>query len=313
MKRIRYCSKCEGHPYYIVENEYATPFFCSFCSSELIERMVDDSVLKRDYIAMESYEETNSNQNAVTESHISNENMSVDNWIPSETSIRVPVYDTEYQSEPSGNVYISPNAVRGVVRRKIADASFHRYYLQKMFEKIVYKQRMSDVLNIFYITLMDDSDNAIGDEVSVRIHGDIEGGIESIYEGCLLTANGKYSAGQSNEFIASEIYVNGNSKRVKYEKDDFLVWLVPIIGLAVVMGVVAMFSDTDHVAGESNFLETIKLFLILSGGAVLTVYGATRRSLKQMVFGFRKIPFKLCFWAGLIIGLVLTFIFKDII
>ena len=328
--KVRFCSRCDERPYYEIRDDAKIPFFCPFCSAQMLERKMTVEELSG-YKCMnsqiaeltKSMEESLSREsglfarNEVTRENglISRESQNVsvlresiaEPDIVTQNTVLQGQFYKNYSSTERDYENDNYNYVTGVVRRTVVDNNYHRNFFQKLRDRIIYGQRTSDVCNTFLIERTENG-RRTGDEIRVVIYGNIMGGIGSIFESSELIAHGKYIG--ASEFYARAISVDGSNRSLEYERGDIRLISIPImIVLALILLVYLI-----NFFGTSGIASLIGLFFILSGGAFLTLMFLLFRTRLGLALSIRGgFPFKTCLIFGVIIGAILTYLFRGII
>lgn len=149
--------------------------------------------------------------------------------IPQTTEYSLTVENTDYRSE---NTFerVDDGIVCGRVIGASSDDNFHRLYVKKLWDRVVYGQHMSEIINSIYIR----SDNGVVDrDTHIVIYGKIHGGAGVIRTGSNISAEGKMD--RYNRFVAKRVNIDGTELQVQTEWADVSFFVIPLLILLVIV------------------------------------------------------------------------------
>lgn len=387
MKRIEYCEKCKGNPYYLIKSGQVKKYKCPKCNSYLKDTYVADDEVRKKYIPMSVYltlteeqilkrataysQKTESNQDIKTiapaEKMISQVN--VEKQIPVENAgtykadqesihsfpkkeeadkgsmpftasadaNRVendgfidqlnakrktnPSYKEEIekicdvtdreQEYGKRTIRVNNRSIYGKVESVFSDpGGYERPLTSKLYEKIRYRQRMSDVHNKVKIAVLEEDGNrADCDPVEIIFHGNVEGGIGAFEQGGIIRAHGKMKG--DRVFYADSLTYDGKTIRMAIERSDAAVVLIPIIVVALCIFVWQLIPDgMTFLQGIAYLKEQIVRFfiwdMILTGIISMLLYIYTRRGVSALLRRLPAVPYSRCFWLGLALSTIIS-------
>lgn len=214
--------------------------------------------------------------------------------------------------KPSTGTFVPDNCIRGRVAQYSSsgkeDGQYRRLFPVKIYQALVYRQRLEDVLHRFTVRV-EQGEDALGyqkyTDIPVNVHGTIAGGLQ-ITDNAEVEVHGKYHNGI---LMADSVYVinNGYESKIGFQHSV----------KAITFGILAavMFAFICYVAVSSNgsFIANIKEFcsvwlaiaVILSVLYLITSF--TKFGILTRMFSKRKRSFPL--FGILLISLALTFLF----
>lgn len=213
------------------------------------------------------------------------------------------------------NTYIF-NADSRTIRGKISqysssgkeDGTYRRLLPVKLYEAIVYKQRLEDVLHRFTVRV-DHGEDALGyqkyTDIPVNVHGTISGGLQLV-DNAEVAVHGKYKNGV---LMADSIYVinNGYESKVGFQHSVKAI-TYGILATVMFLFICFVVASTNG-SFFANIKEFLKVWLIIT--VVITVLylitSMSRFGLLTRMFSNKKRSFPLL--GILLISLALTFLF----
>lgn len=279
---IKYCPECIGKPY----TKNLDTLNCPVCGAALASEFVgEDELFARtqlpdktpasnssfdgtDIFAPENEKfdgyESSDPQNIFGNPFENNDDITPFNSGPPAAEINSAEHQNPVVSRSnSGN---SENKkMEKVIRGKVAsysstgkeDGSYRRLLLPKLFDALIYHQRLEDVLHRFTVRVNAGQDimgfgNYI--DVPVNVHGTISGGMQ-ITDNCEVEVKGKY---KNHVLMAQTIDVinNGYKSRVKFQHSTKAIFYSILLFIAAVVTI--YFAATSN----GNFLSELKYFMI---------------------------------------------------
>ena len=257
---IKYCTQCKGNRY----TRNLDTERCPYCNTALGIKSVDESELL-DY--EEFFGSDNNNEPANDEPSYAESNVDLP-IVPYKDNGIIPAGDSATEcarfsvSSQSGSMKRKGNSyIRGRVMQysntQQENSNYRRYLHQKIYDAIVYRQRMEDVLHRFHVRI-DQGPDAFGstsyDDVPVNVHGTIAGGT-TIATNEEVEVEGQYRNGV---LMASKINVinNGCSSEIKFQRSVRTI----VYGILAVVAVIAMIVFVAQNGG--GFFANIKSFLL---------------------------------------------------
>ena len=132
---------------------------------------------------------------------------------------------------PDAEKSIKNGSIRGRIVSVTSDGEYQRFPVERLRDKYVYHQKVSDIQNSITIRAADPDGNV--SDRRVVIYGQIKGGINILRTGMLVSAYGKYNA--ANEFMADRIMIDDDIPiSIREEADDILYFLSPIWILLII-------------------------------------------------------------------------------
>lgn len=261
---VKYCPFCEGKPYtldFSMKN-------CPACGGRLLAQEVDD-----DALAARKQIETRFEIPADSESYLNDEDIylvadDVQLAPTSDDELAEPLPDTAdlmKQLDGSHNdqtmIARHPgNVVRGKIIQYTStgkeDGGYRRLLPFKIYQAVVYRQRMEDVLHRFTVRVEMEKDElgfSSFVDVPVNVHGTIAGGVQ-LLENMEVEVCGKYCNGI---LMAEKIDVinTGFRTRVNFQRS------VGAVALGIVGIIALIFLIFVGVSGPYDFFSNIGTFL----------------------------------------------------
>ena len=213
--------------------------------------------------------------------------------------------------------------IQGKIKSVRTDSNYHRTFMQQIWEKIRFGQRISDIENTVRIVLITDEgyekiNNGIRQEAIIVIHGAIRGGLDNSLSESKIVAEGRYSDRKSNEFIARNIYIDGSNKQIEVENGDVLIIAIPLMIIALLFYLFTLIPDGMSISeaiiyAKNRIFTFLSIDLILSAISASLIYFRTRRRLMQVVRGMRPLRFRTCLATGIAISTFLSVIIMFVI
>lgn len=232
---IKYCSVCQGKPY----TRDLQMDICPECMSNLNIELVDEYELESRPVLSSCNQQGEDNNDALPVDDYTD----TSNVPDVKRNGGVPVVD-----DGGSQGFVHPrerdendrpqNVIRGKVYRYSSsggeDGSYRRYLPVRIFQALVYRQRLEDVIHRFsvHVEFPSDSmgyDNSI--DIPVNAHGTIAGGLQ-LTDGDEVEVHGKYL---NENFMAERIYIMNNGYRTQVRFQRSVRTIVCGIVLAVLM------------------------------------------------------------------------------
>lgn len=187
---------------------------------------------------------------------------------------------------------------------------YERTLTSKLYEKIRYRQRMSDVHNKVKIAVWEEDRNRADCEpVEIIFHGNVEGGIDAFEQGGIIRAHGKMKGDRI--FYADSITYDDKTVRIAIERSDAAVVSVPMIVVAMCIFVWQLIpAGMTFFQGIAYLKEQITRFIIwdmiLTGIISMLLYIYTRRGVSALLRRLPTVPYSRCFWLGLALSTIIS-------
>ena len=259
---VKYCPKCQGHPY----TKNLSETVCNVCGERLKAENIDETKLQTrpklpsDEPDLALQPETASDALSGEEAETSLRTVfGGDDLLSSEQGVLETLVgikepqkiDRETPWESSGTV-----TVRGRVSQySVSAETYRRLFPRKIFQAIVYHQRLEDVLHYFTVRIEEDQTgfgNSEFNTVPVNVHGTISGGMP-IVENTDVEVRGKYN--RDGVLMASSVYVvNGGHKApVTFQRSVKAIVCSILLFIAVAVVLALGFSSDDFVGNIQTF------------------------------------------------------------
>lgn len=336
---IKYCSRCFGKPY---TNDMSMTE-CPVCGSVLQAESVEDTAClgrtvlpakKSDSPMQQNTFDKNNQHPSVPNNPFGGNGFSygTQNNDPfnmmlntGDSSAFKPItqsdssIDMPWDNQPKGKAdktlgeeSFNQNTIRGKVAQYSSsgteDGEYRRFLPQKIYQAIVYRQRLEDVLHRFTVRV-DRGEDSLGyqqyNDIPVNVHGTIAGGLQ-IIDNAEVQVSGKYRDGV---LMADEIYIinNGYKSKVSFQRS------VRAIVYGVLSAIMFLFVCFVAATSDGNFFANIKEFctvwFVIT--AILTVlYLITRLTpigILSRMYSKKKPTFPI--FVIILISLALAFLF----
>lgn len=255
---IKYCPNCTGHPY-TKEIEYDK---CPICGTTLYGELADEkSLTNREKLFFNTNTDSDGKQiqpSLQNDADIFSEDPSINENVTLFNSSYKAKSDTKGQSSQT-------KVVRGKIGSYSSsgkeDGNHRRLLISKIFDAIVYNQRLEDLLHRFVVRTesgFDEFGNTNHIDVPVNVHGTIAGGMQ-LADNCEVEVHGKYN--RNGVLLAKKIYIlnNGYKTRVKFQHS--ISAIVYSILFIIALAVAIYYSCTE----SGYFLDNMKYFVITWG------------------------------------------------
>lgn len=169
-------------------------------------------------------------------------------FIPQTTEYSLTVENTDFRSE---NTFerVDDGIVCGRVIGASSDDNFHRLYVKKIWDRVVYGQHMSEIINSIYIR----SDNGVVDrDTHIVIYGKIHGGAGVIRTGSNISAEGKMD--RYNRFVAKRVNIDGTELQVQTEWADVSFFVIPLL---ILLAIVILRMVSPALVNMGQYLATL--------------------------------------------------------
>lgn len=314
---VKYCEHCHGRPY--TTNLQISK--CPKCGKMLGIESADETELegrreifipeKADFQKNEYNEDTTPNKLKWR-----NEEESLD-----EERFRTPPAEKKERTKVSvisrkaiSNSFIPDKCIRGRVAQYSStgkeDGEYRRLLPVKIYQAVVYRQRLEDVLHRFTVRV-ERGEDALGyqnyTDIPVNVHGTIAGGLQ-IVDNAEVEVHGKYKNGV---LMADSIYVinNGYESKVGFQHS------VKAITYGILSAIMFAFICFVAALSNGNFFANIKEFCSVWFviAAILTVLyfitSLTKIGLLTRMLSSKRRTFPL--FGILLISLALAFLFVN--
>lgn len=312
---VKYCEHCQGRPY----TTYLQVNTCPKCGKMLGIESADETELegrREIFIPEKSSFRKDKYDEDTTPNKLKwrNEEESLDEE-PSRTLPAEKKENTKVSviSEKSiSNSFIPAECIRGRVAQYSStgkeDGEYRRLLPVKIYQAIVYRQRLEDVLHRFTVRV-EQGEDALGyqnyTDIPVNVHGTISGGLQ-IVDNAEVEVCGKYKNGV---LMADSIYVinNGYRSKVSFQHD------AKTIMYGILSAIMFLFVSYIAASSDGSFFENMKEFCVIwiIFAAIITVLylitSLTKIGLLSRMFSKKKLSFPL--FGILLISLALAFLF----
>lgn len=245
---IRFCEHCAGNPY----TDDVSVLECPECGAALSICFADEAELQGRRMLVFSSEESKGDADIV---YYNDDN---ELFAPEEEkgSLGIPVADTEKRDVFT----VTPdNVIKGKILQYSSsgreDGQYRRLLPVKLYQAIVYHQRLEDVLHRFAVRIEGEKD-ALGyggyTDIPVNVHGTISGGLQ-LTDNAEVEVRGKYLNGV---LMAQEINLinNGYKSKVGFQRNVGLTVSLVTIGLLLI-GMLGF-----SLASSAGFLDFLGMF-----------------------------------------------------
>lgn len=312
---IKYCPNCNGRPY--TTNLQATS--CPKCGSLLGIESADEIELGERIQFFVSEEDVNNEDAFSNKPYYKNDDD--DDDLDSELSKRLPTKKSANQKPNipingiQKNNFVPSNCVRGKVAQYSSsgkeDGEYRRLLPVKIYQAIVYRQRLEDVLHRFTVRV-ERNEDVLGyqdyTDIPVNVHGTIAGGLQ-IVDNNEVEVHGKFRNGV---LMADSIHVINNGHRSKVGFQRSVSAIICGILSAIMLAFVCFVAATSNGSFLSNIKEFCTVWLVFA--VILTVLyliiSLTQIGLLTRIFSRKKRTFPL--FGILLISLALAFLFVSV-
>lgn len=325
---IKFCNNCEGRPY----TSDLSKTTCPVCGADLQAEFADDASLSRRAMLQEKKKSSTSCGNPFSESAFQSGNQhfdpfnetqhrekgTTDHHIVPFTSAEIYPVDqnkAEFKQSTNNKYFSGSMTICGRVSQYSSsgkeDGEYRRLLPVKIYQALVYKQRLEDVLHRFTVRV-EQGEDALGyqnyTDIPVNVHGTISGGLQ-IVDNAEVRVHGKYCKGV---LMADSIYIinNGHESKVGLQHS------VKAITYGILFAVMLAFICFVAVSTDGNFFANIKSFckVWLVIAAIITVLylitSFSKFGMLTRMFSDKKRSFP--FWGILLISLALAFLFVSV-
>lgn len=310
---VKYCNKCAGKPY----TTNVDIMSCPICLSTLRIESVDDFSLEERPMLPDTCEDNQNDYNTQKRFEPTKTDEEKNLHLPiKERKAKTEVVEREKNSYKNGGFAPKNFAPDECIRGRVAqysstgkeDGEYRRLLPIKIYQAIVYRQRLEDVLHRFTVRV-EQGEDALGyqnyTDVPVNVHGTISGGLQ-IVDNAEVEVCGKYKNGV---LMADSIYVinNGYRSKVSFQHD------AKTIMYGILSAIMFLFVFYIAASSDGNFFENMKEFcgIWIIFAAILTVLylitSLTKIGLLSRMFSKKKWSFPL--FGILLISLALAFFF----
>lgn len=193
---------------------------------------------------------------------------------------------------------VESNMVIGRIIGVSSDSTYRRIWLRKVFDKLIYGQRMSDTCNTIVVRC---KEYETIKDIHIYLYGRLSGGISELKMGSAIKVTGKFDF--RNRFMARSLLVDSVKIGVQYELLDITIWLVPILIILLYMLGITVVSSASKMGINNDFW--MKEFIAFLGGFSISL------KLIKKLLGY-YVPFgKRIKWgtiAGFILMIIIAFI-----
>ncbi|MBQ5823453.1 MAG: hypothetical protein IIW48_01455 [Clostridia bacterium] len=330
---VKYCNNCPGRPY----TEDLNALACPVCGAALqVESVEKGDLFGRCMLPGEKNDfafgdfPTGAGSSGFDKSNQTDMQPKFDPWgSPSDESGNnsnlkpsfpdtvspqlLTTKSTSTQSTVNNGIFLNQRTIRGKVSQYTSsgkeDGEYRRFLPQKIYDAIVYRQRLEDVLHRFVVRVEHDEDE-LGyqqyNDIPVNIHGTISGGLQLV-DNAEVEVHGKYR--KNGVLMADEIHVisNGYESKVGFQRS------VKAIVYGILSALMFFFVCFVAATSDGNFFASIKEFCTvwLITAAVLSVLylltQLTTIGILSRMFSKKKRSFPI--FGILLVSLALAFLF----
>lgn len=207
--------------------------------------------------------------------------------------------DRQCASEPEHVEAADPGCISGKIIG-VSESNYHRIWLRKVYDKLAYGQRMSDVVNTAIVRSKDGEGKVV--DTHFYIYGKLGSGVSELKVGSNVTGKGRYDS--KHRFLVRRLTCDGVLLNVQLEKNDILWWLFPALTLAFLFLMPGM---AETILQNSMVKETILRFLVLFLGIFAILMKLIGRKMRYRVSLGKRI--KVCGWISFIMSFLIMRIF----
>jgi hypothetical protein len=219
---IKYCPNCSGRPYtkdFLMRS-------CPYCNADLQSEMVnEDILLNREEMKCNNQDLDFPHETKDQPDEVHLENRYNSDKIPS-TYLKKDSKVLDATRESSG-FSVNSHEISTTVTGKISqysstgreDGAYRRLLPVKIYQALVYRQRLEDVLHRFTVRV-EHNEDMLGHQnytdVPVNVHGTISGGLQLV-DNAEVEVHGKYNNGV---LMADSIHIinNGHKSKVGFQR-----------------------------------------------------------------------------------------------
>ncbi len=307
---IKYCNNCNDNPY----TTKVEMTVCPICSSTLRIESADEESLRNRPTLPDSperrFEDSHFNFTPVaTPTNKEKEGL----YVPPAKGNGTIVKSFEKDKNSYVEIKTNSETICGKVSQYSStgkeDGEYRRLLPVKIYQALVYRQRLEDVLHRFTVRVEHGKD-ALGyqqyTDIPVNVHGTISGGLQ-LTDNSVVEVHGKYN--KDGVLMADSICVinNGHESKIGFQRS------VKAITYGILTAVMLLFVCFVAATSNGNFLANIKEFCTvwLVMAIILTVLylitSLTKIGLLTRMFSNKKQSFPI--FGILLISLALAFLF----
>ena len=229
-----------------------------------------------------------------------------------------PNINSRYSEEPKQveDLFIEKNEVKfeysqdtddrlieGTVISASNDAGYRRHPWEKLYDRYLYSQNVSNNQNSIYVRCIDKDGSVINRRIVM--YGQIKGGIDIIRTGMRIKGEGKYN--RHNEFVAKQLIIEDSiNVSIRTELSDVLYYASPLL-VAFLLFVLFNFAGITQGIMQgilnSSYLKWILIGIV---GLFMLSFYIIGRIVRLPIYN----RIRASAWISVLLGIVLFFVFK---
>lgn len=316
---VKYCGICSGRPY-TTEMQLNN---CPKCGSQLSIESADEIELEERVqivVPQKPISDNGGFEDTLPNKPFSNFGADNENDIDADYPQNVPAEKTDssknvFFSTSKKGAFVSDKTIRGKVVQYSSsgreDGIYRRHLPVKIYQALVYRQRLEDVLHRFLVRV-EQGEDGLGYQdsvyIPVNVHGTISGGLQ-IYDNAEVEVHGKY---RNSVLMADRVDIinNGYKSKVGFQRS------VKAITYGILFAIILALICFVAASSNGTFLADAKEFCVvwLVFAAILTIIylmlSLTKIVLFARMFSNKRRSFP--FVGILIISLVLALLFVSV-
>lgn len=324
---IKYCNNCEGKPYTNDLNKT----ICPVCGTALQAEFSENTSLLGRLMLQEKKEIPFHNENPFNTSAFQQETFfdpfseSSQNGKEATNQNSVPIITTDkiisdqnkakVEQPIKNDDFSERRTICGRISQYSSsgreDGEYRRLFPVKVYQAIVYRQRLEDVLHRFTVRV-EQSEDTLGyqnyTDIPVNVHGTIAGGLQLI-DNAEVEVHGKY---QNGILMADSIYVINNGYKSKVGFQHSVKAITYGILSAIMLAFVCFVAATSNGSFFTNIKEFCIVWFVIA--VILTIFylitSFSRVSFLTRMFSKKKPSFPI--FGILLISLALAFLFVSV-
>ena len=128
-------------------------------------------------------------------------------------------------------VEVVDSRIQGIVVGCSTDSAYHRIFIRKIYDRLIFGQHMSEVCNTLIVRC---KNGDFSTDYHVYVYGKLAGGMSEVKVGSKATIYGKFDS--KNRYMAKEMQIDGVGIAIQNEFWDYGLWLVMLCCLLLLCG-----------------------------------------------------------------------------
>lgn len=113
----------------------------------------------------------------------------------------------------------------------VSESNYRRIWIRKLYDKIVYNQRMSDVVNCVIVRTKVRPDYIV--DTHMYVYGKLGSGVSELKVGSNVSGYGKFDS--KNRFLINQLVCDDVKIDVQLEWNDISWWLTPLLFIVLLL------------------------------------------------------------------------------